>query len=213
MCKRKKDPAKCCNIVNLVFSIINLLLLIACFVFIALKFPAKCDLDFDYYGVIVGILSLLVTVLIGWNIYSAVDIKKSFSDLKRITEDKSKELSHEIEQRHYYTEGKSGVNMMNVFIHLKTTLPNIKNDAGESIIDFYIIYYGLTCAVNSQMSERYDYTKEVIKEIIANVKDFDNIIREEQSKQELLRLLGKIDAIKYPESNALWAKIMNIKVI
>lgn len=33
------------------------------------------ELGFDYQGVIVGILSLLVTVLIGWNIYTFIDIK------------------------------------------------------------------------------------------------------------------------------------------
>ena len=34
------------------------------------------ELGFDYQGVIVGILSLLVTVLIGWNIYTFIDIKR-----------------------------------------------------------------------------------------------------------------------------------------
>lgn len=33
------------------------------------------DLGFDYQGVIAGILSLLVTVLIGWQIYNAMEIK------------------------------------------------------------------------------------------------------------------------------------------
>lgn len=33
-------------------------------------------MDFDYYGVIVGILSILVTILIGWNIYSVIDLKR-----------------------------------------------------------------------------------------------------------------------------------------
>ena len=33
------------------------------------------ELQFDYIGAIVGILALLVTVLIGWNIYQLVDMK------------------------------------------------------------------------------------------------------------------------------------------
>ncbi|MEG1007241.1 MAG: hypothetical protein RSO15_13315 [Bacteroides sp.] len=32
-------------------------------------------ISYDYMGVLVGILSLLVTVLIGWNIYTFIDIK------------------------------------------------------------------------------------------------------------------------------------------
>lgn len=38
--------------------------------------PHKAELGFDYQGVIVGILSLLVTLLIGWQIYNALEIKK-----------------------------------------------------------------------------------------------------------------------------------------
>ena len=65
MCKRKKKHAKCCNIVT---SIVNLILLVVCYILLAVKFPTGCTLDFDYYGVIVGILSLLVTALIGWKL-------------------------------------------------------------------------------------------------------------------------------------------------
>lgn len=35
-----------------------------------------CVMGVDYMGVIVGILSLLVTVLIGWNIYTVVDFNR-----------------------------------------------------------------------------------------------------------------------------------------
>lgn len=35
---------------------------------------------FDYIGVIVGVLSLLVALLIGWNIYNALDLNKKISD-------------------------------------------------------------------------------------------------------------------------------------
>lgn len=38
--------------------------------------PRKEELGFDYTGVIVGILSLLVTALIGWNIYKTLEIDR-----------------------------------------------------------------------------------------------------------------------------------------
>lgn len=48
------------------------------------------DLSFDYQGVIVGVLSLLVTVLVGLNIYTLVDFRKKESlvdeNIKLITE-------------------------------------------------------------------------------------------------------------------------------
>ena len=39
--------------------------------------PRNQELGFDYQGVLVGVLSLLVTVLVGWNIYTIIDIKNT----------------------------------------------------------------------------------------------------------------------------------------
>lgn len=55
---------------------------------ITLSITATCiaayrppELEFDYQGVIVGVLSLLVTMLIGWNIFSIIDIRKIRDEL------------------------------------------------------------------------------------------------------------------------------------
>lgn len=37
---------------------------------------------FDYMGIIVGVLSLLITVLMGWNIYTVIDTKSEVNKLK-----------------------------------------------------------------------------------------------------------------------------------
>ena len=37
----------------------------------------------DYIGVIIGILSLLVTILIGWNIYTVIDFNKKKEELSK----------------------------------------------------------------------------------------------------------------------------------
>ena len=65
------------------------MLLIACFIldgvglWIVIRLaPRGINLDFDYYGVIVGILSLLVSLLIGWNIYSVIDLKRIKEEYK-----------------------------------------------------------------------------------------------------------------------------------
>lgn len=36
----------------------------------------RSPLDFDWYGALIGVLSLLVTVLIGWNIYQGIDFDR-----------------------------------------------------------------------------------------------------------------------------------------
>lgn len=48
-------------------------------------YPNTSDLEMDYQGIIVGILALLVTVLIGWNIYTLMDFnsaRKYVDDMK-----------------------------------------------------------------------------------------------------------------------------------
>lgn len=55
-----------------VLTVLAILLSVAA---IAITIPRKPEVDFDYQGVIVGILSLLVTVLIGYNVYSLIDLR------------------------------------------------------------------------------------------------------------------------------------------
>lgn len=38
--------------------------------------------SYDYMGILVGVLSLLVTILIGWQIYNAIYIKESLKKKK-----------------------------------------------------------------------------------------------------------------------------------
>lgn len=43
----------------------------------------RVELEFDYIGLIVGILALLVTMLIGWQIYNAMNLDRKVSDIKK----------------------------------------------------------------------------------------------------------------------------------
>ena len=47
-------------------------------------YPAANPLDFDYAGIITGILSLLVTILIGWQILNAVTIKNDVNKMEEL---------------------------------------------------------------------------------------------------------------------------------
>lgn len=49
-------------------------------------YPRTENLEFDYLGVIVGVLSLLITILIGWNIYTMVDFNRKTKELERKVE-------------------------------------------------------------------------------------------------------------------------------
>lgn len=57
---------------------------------ISVVFRRTSELQFDYMGVIVGILSALVTVLIGWNIYRVLEDREKIK--KEVLEEVNKEL-------------------------------------------------------------------------------------------------------------------------
>ena len=69
--KTKVNWAIALSIIALVFSVPA----------IFISAPRAYDLNFDYYGVIVGILSLLVTALLGLNIYALIDFNRAKEDM------------------------------------------------------------------------------------------------------------------------------------
>jgi hypothetical protein len=63
---------------------------------IAISIVAVCisayrspELGFDYQGVLLGILTLLVTVLIGWQIYTFIDFNSKKRDLDALSNEAS----------------------------------------------------------------------------------------------------------------------------
>lgn len=65
------------SVFNRVVSIINVLLLIVNIYYICNYYPKTANLGFDYTGIIVGVLSILITMLLGWQIISNLSIVKS----------------------------------------------------------------------------------------------------------------------------------------
>ena len=47
----------------------------------------RAELQFDYIGVVVAILSILITILIGWNIWNVIDMKTDIDKVKKQFED------------------------------------------------------------------------------------------------------------------------------
>lgn len=54
---------------------LSILSLVVSIIALCISLPRVNLLNFDYLGLLVGILALLVTTLIGWNIYSLIDVK------------------------------------------------------------------------------------------------------------------------------------------
>lgn len=64
---------------KIVHSIISAINAMSSIILLCILCPRINNLGFDYIGIIVAILALLVTLLIGWNIFTALDFRKEVS--------------------------------------------------------------------------------------------------------------------------------------
>lgn len=73
---------------NKILHIVSILISLCALSFAYLR----CEpLEKDWVGILIGVLSLLVTVLLGWNIYQIISIDKMMQDKINIAEEKFKE--------------------------------------------------------------------------------------------------------------------------
>ena len=72
------------------FAIIVSVIALACVI------PNR-NLKFDYMGVIVAVLAILVTILIGWQVLQIIDLKRDLSDHKKDIEEDVKKKMKELD--------------------------------------------------------------------------------------------------------------------
>lgn len=199
-------------------SIFNTLLLIAGIILVSIGLPADYALDFDYYGVIIGVLSIFITVLVGWNIYSAVDVnrtvsslKNDFSSLKNEFSESFKTQKLDIEEHHHYSEMKSSVNLMNAFIYIKdSSSPDTNNNSSGTPIDYYVVYYGVMGAVNGQKLEKYNNVNKVLDYLVSYLKDNNSFTLTVTLLNNILSMLHQIDSSKYKQVIVISEKLVKL---
>lgn len=76
------------NTITLILSAIFIMVSVAA---LCRTYPHTSDLGMDYQGVIVGMLALLVTILIGWQIYTAINVKEELKDIKDLRREINKQ--------------------------------------------------------------------------------------------------------------------------
>lgn len=76
------------NTITLILSAISIMVSVAA---LCRTYPHTSDLGMDYQGVIGGMLALLVTILIGWQIYTAINVKEELKDIKDLRREINKQ--------------------------------------------------------------------------------------------------------------------------
>jgi hypothetical protein len=153
--------SNCLSIVAIVCSIVA----------ICISLPTNKSLGIDYIGVIVGILSFLVTMLMGWQIYNAVTIEQKIKDeVNRISDSLKDEINQANDKLKKSIESTredlsiSGVRSMTATLYkIENTYLNVCLLAGDyrKAINTLKIMVEYAIALNE-----YDRLREIVKTII-----------------------------------------------
>lgn len=182
-------------LINVILAVINIIVL-------SCEFPSVVSKPyyFDYYGAIVGILSFLITILMGWNIGSVVDFKEReqrIDERSKQIEIKSKEVRELDErlkefEREYYDRIKK---VESSFIETSFNIYHAKPD--DTIIA--IVIHGLEVVLWLAQMGDFDKACEVFLLVYKGIKKRKPLTIPAAYFKDLLGLIynvGKCEKIK-----------------
>lgn len=157
---------------NILLFIINLVLLIS-------VVPRNNELDFDYNGVIVGVLSLLVTALIGWNIYTLIDVKAIQQTNEKLKKDNEVVFSRiNIVERSY----NSGLEQV------ETTLATLffyeRRNSNNAFLAYQSIYHWLRAIAMASEKENFNSCAGYVASLLVCTKELPVLSK---NNKDLLR--------------------------
>lgn len=183
--------------INTISLIISGLALVVSGVIAILCLPSSHRVDFDYQGLLVGILSLLVTVLIGWQIWLAFDLKgydQKIDALHKKTVKENEKL-----------KGETYMVLANNF--LANVYPIRKNNDM-----YYFIIYSLYSIVYYSAGEDYKYCVEKIGQL--SVAPLEKLSISREDKERLVGIASLVaNKEKINNYNSLLKWILSLPVI
>ncbi len=106
------------------------------------KFPADAKLNFDYQAIIVGVMSGLITLLVGWNIYQIVDWK---NELKKIEDVKT-----DLRNVTVFAQREIQENRASALMESATDMFGLIGENKDSVLKFSIIIRRLQALIIAQ---------------------------------------------------------------
>ena len=166
----------------------------------------KQDLGFDYMGIIVGILSLLVTVLVGLNIYTLVDFKKKENEI-----DEKIKLIAESLSNLSKSELATSATTEHAISFLYYSLMGLKDPLG---LEYRYLYHNLISL--SKVSQLGDMKtcNAIVKGILEVVERPEDISMRKTNKDQLYIWISKVkEPMKIEKFGELIERIAKIKIL
>ena len=189
---------------RIIFYLISVINAISCIVLLCIICPRVENLGFDYMGVVVAILALLVTLLIGWNIWSIIDIKGIRKEFESLRSD--------IQSKDDYLHYKSDYNMALMFGRTSQMMACSLTGLGKEEQKIEMLYSAITSVkmfVNQSCKKE---CNSILATTIEAMKATNEILLSEDSIGELLLMIGEIQQREsIPLLNDLVLAIRNCK--
>lgn len=188
---------------------------------ISTSFP-RTEMSFDYLGFITGCLGFLVTVLLGWNIYTIFDFRQERQNLKAYF-DEQKQSVKAVGSDLRMTFMNQIANVSLAEKHISDVYSYMMGINNTVPLYFYYIHLTLGAIINSAQSENYDNCNVWVNELLAVIKEpeviempitskmyllksFTMICHSENIKRldELHRVIARLKEIPDPESKEMY---------
>lgn len=120
----------------------------------------------DWYAIVIGVLSLLVTVLIGWNIYTVIDFKRRIDDETESLNKSFEEKALEIKSDAFNEMSKMKSEIID-YAHVNFAI--IFTNIGHSLMASNMYYSAIPFFVKSIIYASVDTDKEKISSNMENM--------------------------------------------
>lgn len=129
----------------------------------------------DWYSMIIALLTLLVTILIGWQIYNAIEVNKKLGEIQRIA------------SKAAYEENKKYNHTTIAIIHYMKALDFYKrqNFTDKAIDELF-------CCIEEALKGRFQFPIDMAIDFLLKTPD-DNFVIIKSKKEEYMRTLYKIN--------------------
>lgn len=165
--------------------ILSVISIILSMIAICRTYPHTSDLGMDYQGVIVGILSLLVTVLVGWNIYTIID----FNSARKYVDN----MKNEMDKKEMGIYIRSEKNLIE--FHLAVLFMHISKDDKNCMDAYQIVLSGLSAMIHQSKIGLFKECDITAMSILSE-KVIPMLKINKQSKELLLNMMAEIKDVQ-----------------
>ena len=131
--------------------------------------------DFDYYGALIGVLSLLVTILLGWNIGELINLRSIVEQNKRNEE--------EISRMRERLKSDFNIGLSQIEMAIAISYRDRNMSENENYIAFQSLYHWIRHIAMESEGERYSSCYKIIELLDA---DYYSKYKIDKSDYELL---------------------------